>query len=58
MEYDGGSRGPSPREITPRRFLHKGGIAYVVALCHADVFEKSFRLDRVRRYEVLSSGGA
>ena len=57
MEYEGGSRGLFPREITPRRFLHKGGIAYVVALCHVDVFEKSFRLDRVRRYEVLSAEG-
>lgn len=58
IEYEGGSRGLVPRQITPRRFVHKGGIAYVVALCHVDVFEKSFRLDRVRRYEVLGAGRA
>ncbi len=54
IEYAGGSRGDLPREITPRRFLHKGGIAYVVAFCHVDHFEKSFRLDRVRRFEVVA----
>ena len=53
LEYDGGSRGTSPREITPRSFAHKGGIVYLVAYCHLDEFEKSFRLDRVRRYEVV-----
>lgn len=53
MEYAGGSRGPAFREISPRRFTHRGGIAYLVAYCHLDSFEKSFRLDRVRRYELL-----
>ncbi len=53
MEYTGGRGSGTQREITPRRFVHKGGIAYVVALCHIDAFEKSFRLDRVRRYEIL-----
>ena len=52
MEYAGGTRGCALREITPRRFVHKGGIAYVVAFCHVDNLEKSFRLDRVVRYEV------
>lgn len=53
MEYEGGSRGPAPRDITPIRFLHKGGVAYVVGHCHLEGFEKAFRLDRLRRYEVL-----
>ncbi len=53
MEYAGGSRGPAPREITPTRFLHKGGVAYVVGYCHLEGFEKAFRLDRLLRYEVL-----
>jgi DNA polymerase-3 subunit epsilon len=53
MVYSGGSRGPTPREITPRGFTHRGGIAYLVALCHIDTYEKSFRLDRVRRFEVV-----
>lgn len=54
MEYEGGSRGCQPREITPVGFVHRGGIAYVVAFCHIDAFEKSFRLDRVRRYEIVA----
>jgi DNA polymerase-3 subunit epsilon len=53
IEYAGGTRGPAPREITPRRFANRGGVAYLVALCHLDLKEKEFRLDRVRRFEVL-----
>lgn len=47
ISYQGGSRGDGPREITPRRVIHKGGAAYLVAFCHLERFEKSFRLDRV-----------
>jgi DNA polymerase-3 subunit epsilon len=54
MEYTGGTRGEAPRDVTPRRFVHRGGIPYLVAYCHLDALEKSFRLDRVRRYEVVS----
>ena len=54
IEYNGGSQGPRPREITPKRFLHQGGVAYVVALCHLSASEKSFRLDRVVRLELVS----
>ena len=53
LEYAGGTRGDAPRVITPRRFVHRGGSAYVIAICHLDAHEKAFRLDRVRRYEVL-----
>ncbi|WP_406696063.1 exonuclease domain-containing protein [Singulisphaera sp. Ch08] len=53
MEYAGGSRGPAPRDVTPRGFAHRGGVAYLVALCHLDTYEKSFRLDRVTRYQVV-----
>jgi DNA polymerase III epsilon subunit family exonuclease len=53
MEYTGGSRGEAPREVTPRAFVHRGGVPYLVAFCHLDAFEKSFRLDRVRRFEVI-----
>jgi DNA polymerase III epsilon subunit family exonuclease len=48
--YDGGSRGLTPRTITPRRFLHKCGTAYLVAYCHLDCIEKSFRLERIRSW--------
>jgi DNA polymerase III epsilon subunit family exonuclease len=54
VEYIGGTRGTAPRTITPRRFRHEGGTTYLVALCHIDRFEKSFRLDRITRYEVLT----
>ena len=53
IEYDGGTRGRAPREVTPRAFARRGGVAYLVAYCHLDAFEKSFRLDRVRRSEVI-----
>lgn len=53
IEYQGGTRGGGLREVTPRRFVHRGGMAYLVAFCHFDATEKSFRLDRVRRYEVV-----
>jgi predicted DNA-binding transcriptional regulator YafY len=58
MGYAGGTRGPSPREVTPRSFGNRGGVAFVVALCHLDGFEKSFRLDRVVWYEVLDESPA
>lgn len=53
ITYAGGSRGIEPREVTPRGFALRGGVAYLVALCHLDDFEKSFRLDRVRHHEVV-----
>lgn len=53
IAYAGGSRGDAPRLVTPRRFAHRGGIAYLVAMCHLDAVEKSFRLDRIRTYEVV-----
>jgi len=53
MEYTGGSRGEAPREVTPRAFVNRGGVPYLVAFCHLDAFEKSFRLDRVRSYVII-----
>ncbi|WP_165065367.1 exonuclease domain-containing protein [Paludisphaera rhizosphaerae] len=53
IAYTGGSRGEAPRVVTPRAFAHRGGIAYLVARCHIDAIDKSFRLDRIRSYEVL-----
>ena len=57
IEYDGGTRGGAPRSITPRRFIQRGGTTYLVAFCHLDAFEKSFRLDRIRCVEVLGEPG-
>jgi DNA polymerase III epsilon subunit family exonuclease len=53
IAYEGGTRGLAPREITPLRFNHMGGVAYVVAHCHVSATEKSFRLDRVKSYELV-----
>jgi DNA polymerase III epsilon subunit family exonuclease len=58
MEYAGGSHGMAPRDITPKRFAHHGGVSYVVALCHADQIEKSFRLDRIVRFEAVPATSA
>lgn len=55
MRYLGGTRGDDAREITPRDFSHRGGVAYLVALCHLDEVEKRFRLDCVKSYEVVRS---
>jgi DNA polymerase III epsilon subunit family exonuclease len=46
--YERGSQRPEPRKITPRVVLEVNGVAYVVAHCHLDGFEKTFRLDRIR----------
>jgi DNA polymerase-3 subunit epsilon len=53
LVYLGGTRGETPRDVTPREFISRGGVAYLVAFCHLDAFVKSFRLDRVRHYEVV-----
>jgi DNA polymerase-3 subunit epsilon len=57
IEYTGGTRGMAPREISPRRFSNRGGVAYLVALCHIDSKEKEFRLDRVKSFDVLERLG-
>ncbi len=51
IQYDGGTQGSTFRQITPRRFVRRGGVTYVVAFCHIDAFEKSFRLDRIRNWD-------
>ncbi len=53
--YDGGTRGAGRREISPRRFTQKGGVAFVVAFCHLSSREKSFRLDRIREHDAGGS---
>jgi DNA polymerase III epsilon subunit family exonuclease len=53
IEYSGGTRGPAPRDVTPRRFVTRGGVSYLVAMCHCDEHEKEFRLDRVLGFQVM-----
>ena len=52
IEYDGGTRGSTPRSITPRRLVQRGGATYLIAFCHIDSLEKSFRLDRIRSVQL------
>src|SRR5262249_54759389 len=54
MEYRGGTRGRAPRGVTPHRCVRRSGVPYLVAFCHLDAYEKTFRLDRVKRYEVVA----
>jgi DNA polymerase III subunit epsilon len=56
IKYDGGTRGSSPRSITPRRFVQRGGATYLIAFCHLDSFEKTFRLDLIRCVEIVADG--
>lgn len=56
ITYSGGTRGPAPRDITPIRLFHGGGVAYLDAFCHLDGSEKRFRLDRILTCEILEAG--
>jgi DNA polymerase III subunit epsilon len=38
-----------PRKVTPRLIMEVKGVAYVLAHCHLDGFEKVFRPDRIQR---------
>jgi DNA polymerase III subunit epsilon len=58
IEYDGGTRGSTPRSITPRRFVQRGGANYLIAFCHIDSLEKSFRLDRIRCVQLTFESGS
>ncbi len=57
MEYEGGTRGMAPRSVTPRRLESRGGSTFLVAFCHLDSLEKSFRVDRIRAIEFTSETG-
>ena len=48
IAYDGGTRGPADRRITPRAMLQSNGRQYLIAYCHAAKLEKTYRLDRIR----------
>jgi DNA polymerase III epsilon subunit family exonuclease len=52
MVYDGGTRGLSRRRITPRSWYRSGGRPYLVAYCHLDRMEKTFRVDRIRAFHI------
>jgi DNA polymerase III subunit epsilon len=49
MVYGRGRHHIKPRKITPRLLLEASGIVYVIAYCHDDRIEKTFRLDRIQK---------
>ena len=55
--YEAGSRGPTPRTITPVRFEHRGGTAYLVATCHLDNKLKRFRPECVVQFRTIAPVG-
>jgi DNA polymerase III subunit epsilon len=57
IEYEGGTRGTAPRSITARRLESRGGSTFLVAYCHLDSLEKSFRVDRILALEFTSETG-
>jgi predicted DNA-binding transcriptional regulator YafY len=57
IEYEGGTRGTAPRSVTPRRIESRGGSTFLVAQCHLDSLEKSFRIDRILAIEFTSETG-
>ena len=49
--YDGGTKGRSPRCLTPITFYERKGATYMEAYCHTDGISKSFRVDRIIHIE-------
>jgi DNA polymerase III epsilon subunit family exonuclease len=47
IAYNGGTRRPADRTITPRTMLQSNGRQYLIAYCHAARIEKTYRLDRI-----------
>lgn len=47
ISYAAGSRGSSLRTVSPIRFEHRGGVAYLAATCHHDGKLKQFQLESV-----------
>lgn len=48
MLYEGVTRGPLERRVTPRVLEEAGSLTYLLAFCHADQMEKTYRLDKIR----------
>lgn len=50
MVYGGGTKGLSPRKITPRSFIEQQGKVYLIGFCHVDKTDKTFALDRIQQF--------
>ncbi len=53
MVYEGGSRGLQLRKITPLTLIKSYDKIYVLAYCHLDKIQKSFRLDRIKSFKMV-----
>ncbi len=54
LSYDGGGRGRvRSRRVAPKVLYRSGRRTYLEAFCYEGRFVKSYRLDRIRGYEVL-----
>lgn len=53
ISYAGGLSAVASRTITPRAIVQSHGRGYLIAFCHLDHIEKTYRLDRIRGYHVL-----
>jgi DNA polymerase-3 subunit epsilon len=55
LEYRGGSRGGTPRLVTPSHLFARDGHVYLEGVCHLSGNKKSFRLDRIDRATVVTA---
>jgi DNA polymerase-3 subunit epsilon len=53
IAYENASQGVSNRRVSPRAIVRSSGRIYLIAHCHSDRIEKTYRLDRIREYWVL-----
>ncbi len=57
MVYEGGTKGLTDRRVTPRKLVTAYGTRCLIAYCHSDQMEKTFRLDRIRELRIEKDGG-
>lgn len=55
MQYAGGSSPGRLRRVTPRAVMQMRGTLYLSAFCHQGRCDKTFRLDRIQAYSVVSA---
>lgn len=53
IHYHSSSSGESVRVIRPLQVHRQGGSHYIVAFCERSQAERTFRLDRIRKYRIL-----
>ncbi len=53
IEYQSSTSGASTRVIRPLQVHRQGGVHYIVAFCERSQAERTFRLDRIRKYRIL-----